>query len=58
MNRKELSELVITTVLEHTEIIGKTVMLDNRKQTIKDVERAIERYEEQDTEEFESTFID
>lgn len=58
MNRKELAELVVITVLEHTEIIGKTVMVDNRKQTLKDVERAIEKYEEQDTEEFEGAFID
>lgn len=48
MNRRELAELVITTVLEHSEIIGKTVMLDNRKQTIKDVENAIEKYEDED----------
>lgn len=46
MNRRELAELVVITVLEHTEIIGKTVMVDNRKQTIEDVERAILVYED------------
>lgn len=51
MNRRELAELVVTTVLEHCEIDSDKkdhvkVILDNFKQTLEDVERVILVYED------------
>lgn len=56
MNRRELAELVVTTVLEHCthdsyRADELKIILDNRKQTLEDVERAILVYE--DAEEME-----